>query len=58
MKAWDVILNGEVIDTVFYDNNCDADYVRDGLINHDGYDPMIEVKCEEDEKEDSHERIK
>lgn len=54
MQAWDVYreiqLNGRTkrvkIDTVFYDNNCDRDYVRDGLINHDGYpEDIILVKC-------------
>jgi hypothetical protein len=49
MKAWDVKLNGETIDTVFYDDDCDADYVRRGLIEHDGYDSAIEVECEEEE---------
>ncbi len=44
MKAWDVIRNGKVIDTVFYDSNCDLWYVRNGLINHDGYPCDIIVK--------------
>ena len=42
--AWNVYLNGKLIDTVFYDADCDADYVRRGLINHDGYDPRIVVR--------------
>jgi hypothetical protein len=28
---------------VFYDKNCDKDYVRNSLINHDGYDSAIKV---------------
>jgi hypothetical protein len=49
MTAWDVILENEhgdddVIDTVFYDDNCDAWYVHNGLINHDGYDSRIRVQ--------------
>lgn len=48
MRSWDVKLNGKVIDTVFYDDDCDADYVRRGLINHDGYDPRITI-CDRDE---------
>ena len=48
MKAWDVILEGEIIDTVFYNNDCDADYIKQSLIDHDGYDPRIEVKEAED----------
>jgi len=46
MTGWDVILKGKVIDTVFYDNDCDAEYVRRGLIEHDGYDPGIKVSFE------------
>lgn len=41
---WDVILNGQVIDSVPYDADCSADYVRRGLIGHDNYDPAIEVR--------------
>ena len=39
MTAWDVIRNGKIIDTVFYDKSCDLWYVRNVLINHDG-DPV------------------
>jgi hypothetical protein len=42
-QAWKVMLNGKNIDTVFYDKDCDADYVKRGLIDHDGYDPGITV---------------
>lgn len=31
----------ELIDTVFYNANCDQDYVTRSLIDHDGYDPSI-----------------
>jgi hypothetical protein len=44
MKAWDVIRNGRVIDTVFYDADCELWYVRKGLIEHDGYPCDIIVK--------------
>ena len=43
MKKFDVYLNGKVIDTVFFDNNCDSEYVRTSLIDHDGYNHRIEV---------------
>lgn len=43
-QAWDVSLDGKVIDTVFYDPDVDADYVRRGLVNHDGYDARIKVR--------------
>lgn len=42
--SWDVILNGNVIDTVWFTKDCDADYVRSSLINHDGYDYRITVR--------------
>lgn len=41
--AYDVYLNGKLIDTVFY-TGYTADEVKDSLIDHDGYDPDIEVK--------------
>lgn len=44
MKAWNVYLNGEVIDTVFYDDDIEADEVKRGLVDHDSYDPAIEVR--------------
>ena len=43
MTGWNVILDGKLIDTVFYDSNCDAEYVKQSLVDHDGYDPRIEV---------------
>jgi len=44
MKAWDVLKGGGRIDTVYYDDSCDAEYVRATLIDHDGYDPRITVR--------------
>ena len=44
MKAWDVIRNGKIVDTVFYTKDCDLWYVRHTLINHDGYPVDIVVK--------------
>ena len=43
MTAWNVYLHGRLIDTVFYDNDCEHWYVKDGLINHDGYHSNIRV---------------
>lgn len=52
MKGWNVYIpygNGamygrmKLIDTVFYDDDCDQDYVRRGLIEHDGYPSNIIV---------------
>jgi len=48
MTGWDVYDHkGEWIDTVFYEADCDAKYVLDSLINHDGYDPGIQVSDDE-----------
>jgi hypothetical protein len=44
MKAWKVCLNGKRINEVFFDDDCDADYVKSSLINHDGFDPNITVR--------------
>lgn len=43
-RGWSVYLNGREIDIVFFDMDCDADYVRRSLIEHDGYDSRIVVK--------------
>ena len=54
-QAWDVFLNGKNIDTVFYtpSPDVDADYVKRSLVNHDGYDPNIEVRQGKDLKKKS-----
>jgi hypothetical protein len=44
MTWWNVYLGNKLIDEVPYNDTCDADYVRRGLINHDGYDPRITVR--------------
>lgn len=44
MVGWNVYLNGKLIDTVFYDEFADANYVYDTLVMHDGYHPNITVK--------------
>ena len=43
MICWRVYLGTKWIDTVYYTPDCDAEYVRDTLINHDGYNPSIQV---------------
>lgn len=42
-QAYNVYLNGKLIDTVFYDKSFTAEEVRDSLISHDGYNPHIRV---------------
>lgn len=44
--AYDVYLLDKLIDTVYYGANIkvDEDEVKQSLINHDGYNPNIEVK--------------
>lgn len=44
MSVWNVYLNDVCIDTVFFIPSCTSQYVRDALINHDGYDSAIIVK--------------
>lgn len=46
MQRWDIYLRGRWIDAVFYNPDCDADYVRRSLIEHDGYNPAIVVRKE------------
>ncbi len=43
-KSWDIFLHGKKIDTVFYTEDCDSDYVRRSLIGHDGYNSEIVVR--------------
>lgn len=44
MIAWTVYLKNREIDIVFYTPDCDAEYVRRSLIEHDGYNRLITVK--------------
>jgi hypothetical protein len=43
MIFWNVYLKGELVDTVPYSSDCDAEYVTRSLVEHDGYDPSIMV---------------
>lgn len=42
--AWNVYLNGRRIDTIFTVAGMDAEEVKSGLVDHDGYDPGIRVR--------------
>lgn len=52
MIAWDVFITKEedgsiwceLIDTVFYNEDVEAQEVYKALVNHDGYDPKIVVR--------------
>jgi len=44
MNAWKVYVSGVQIDTVFYTQDCDSEYVRTSLIDHDGYPWNIVVR--------------
>jgi hypothetical protein len=49
MQAWNVYRpshygNLRHIDTVFYTADCDAEWVKDTLVSHDGYRPDIIVR--------------
>lgn len=43
-RGWKVKLAGKVIDVVFFDKDItDRVQVKKSLVEHDGYDPKIEV---------------
>ena len=44
MDAWKITLNGHMIDMVFYDKGITAEEVKKSLIDHDGFDPRINVR--------------
>ena len=44
MTAWNVYLRGKWLNRVHYNTSCDADYVKQSLINHDNYDAEITVR--------------
>lgn len=46
--GWDVLVGDRVIDVVFYESECDEEYVRRTLIDHDGYPAGIRVRQSED----------
>jgi hypothetical protein len=45
MEAFDVMLNGHRIDTVFFRSGTSIEEVRVKLIKHDMYDPDIVVEA-------------
>ena len=57
MKAYKVWLGNKHIDTVFWVDNSDKEEVKRSLINHDGYDPAIEVTQERKRKPNPTERV-
>jgi len=44
MTAYNIYLKGKIIDTVFYTEQCDKQYIYNSLVNHDGYDQNIIVR--------------
>jgi len=50
MIFWNVYLGGNLVDSVPYEENCNAEYVRKSLIEHDGYNPQIKIKKVTDKK--------
>ena len=44
MYCWNVYLGNRLIDSVYYTKDCDREYVKSSLINHDGYNSNIVVK--------------
>ena len=47
MVAWDVYKGDKLIDTVSFNSECDAEYVKDSLIKKDGFSSDIVVKVQE-----------
>jgi hypothetical protein len=43
-KEVKIYLHGKHIETVFYDDDCNKNYILNGLINHDGFNPEIKIK--------------
>ena len=43
-QAWNVYLRGNLIDTVFFMPDMNAEDVKRALVNHDGYAPDIIVR--------------
>ena len=41
---WDIYLDGQLIDSVSFDDDIDEETVKSSLINHDGYDQNIVVR--------------
>lgn len=41
--TYNVYRHKKLIDTVYFNNDCDSSYVRASLINHDGYPSDIIV---------------
>lgn len=54
--AYDVFLDGELIDTVFFGKNYTEEEVKTSLINHDGMDPAITVKAQSVEEGKTYKR--
>ena len=44
MIRWNVYSKGKRIDGVFYQENCNADYIKETLINEDGFPKDIIIK--------------
>ena len=41
---WDIYLDGQLIDSVSFDDDIDEETVKSSLINYDGYDPNIIIR--------------
>jgi len=51
--VYDVFLHGKEIDTLFFSTEQDLEDLKRSLVNHDGYDPEIEVKLYKGKKKHS-----
>lgn len=49
MKGWDVLLDGEYVDTVFFGDDMSDAEVKRSLVDHDGYDSRIVIRSDAEE---------
>jgi hypothetical protein len=44
MNFWNVYLNEKLIETVFFTKDCDIEYVKSSLVDHDGFSSEIRIE--------------
>jgi hypothetical protein len=43
MIAWSIYLGSNWLDCVYFNDDCDRDYVYRSLVDHDGFSPEIDL---------------
>lgn len=44
MIAWTVTIGHKYLTTVYFSSSMDSEYIRNSLINLDGFDPAISIQ--------------